>query len=377
MGSFDYIPRTRLVAGPGAVSRLGALAAELRFRRALLVADPGLAGTPHVAAARSSLETAGIAVEAFHDFGPDPDSRMVARGAAAAESAGIDSLVALGGGSSLDCAKGIAFVRAGGGDMEEYRGWGKARGVLAPMIGVPTTAGTGSEAQSYALISHPETHAKMACGDPQAAFRVAILDPLLTVSQPAAVTATAGYDAISHAVEAAATLAGHDLSRMYAREAWRLLDAHFERVLRDPGDVDARAAMQLGAFLAGTAIELSMLGATHACANPVSARYGTTHGIAIGLFLPRVVRFNGAVAGPVYADLLRAAGRTGGAAELADRLEALAQAAGLPRTLRAVGARPEDVPALADDAASQWTGRHNPRPLDAAAARRLYEEAFG
>src|SRR6185503_16925958 len=143
-----------------------------------------------------------------------------------------------------------------------------------------------------------------------AAFRVALLDPLLTVSQPAMVTATAGYDAISHAVEAAATTAGHLLSRMHAREAWRLLEAHFERVLAVPDDVEARGAMQLGAFLAGTAIEMSMLGATHACANPLSARYGTTHGVAIGLFLPRVVRWNGEAAGSVYADLLRAGGRT-------------------------------------------------------------------
>ena len=376
MGAFDTVPRTRLVFGPGRLEQLGSLAAGLGFRRSLLVADGGMVSAGYAARARALLEAAGVAVAEFHDFGHDPDSVMVARGAAAATAAGVDSLVALGGGSSLDCAKGIAFVAAGGGDMEEYRGYGKARGALWPMIGIPTTAGTGSEAQSYALISHPLTHAKMACGDPGAAFRIALLDPLLTVSQPAGVTASAGYDAVSHAVESAATTAGHTVSRMYAREAWRLLDGHFEQVLREPGDVEARGAMQLGAFLAGTAIEQSMLGATHACANPLSARYGTTHGVAIGLFLPRVVRWNAAAAGPVYEDLMRAAGRSGGAAALADRLEALALAAGLPRTLRAVGAREEDLPALTEDAAGQWTGRYNPRPFDVAAARQLYEEAF-
>jgi alcohol dehydrogenase len=376
VGPFDYVSRTRLVFGEGSLGRLGTLARDLGFRRSLLVADPGLVATGQVARARGLLEEAGIAAATFHDFDHDPDSDMVARGTAAARAADADSLVALGGGSSLDCAKGIGFLRAGGGDMEEYRGYGKARGPMLPMIGVPTTAGTGSEAQSYALISHPRTHAKMACGDPGAAFRVALLDPLLTVSQPAGVTATAGYDAISHAVEASATTAGHVVSRMYAREGWRLLEAHFERVLRDPADVEARAAMQLGAFLAGAAIEQSMLGATHACANPLSARYGTPHGVAIGVFLPRVVGWNAGAAGDVYADLMRTAGRPGGARELAERLEELARAAGLPRRLRDLGVREEDVPALTDDAAGQWTGRYNPRPFDAAAARQLYAEAF-
>ena len=118
-----------------------------------------------------------------------------------ARAAGVDSLVGLGGGSSMDCAKGISFLLANGGHMPDYRGFGKAKQPLPPMIGVPTTAGTGSEAQAYALISDDRTHEKMACGDPTAAFRVAILDPELLLSQPRAVTAATGYDAIAHAVE--------------------------------------------------------------------------------------------------------------------------------------------------------------------------------
>ena len=131
---------------------------------------------------------------------------MVEAGRAIAQAAGVDSLVAIGGGSSLDCAKGINFLLAGGGTMRDYRGYGKARGTLLPSIGIPTTAGTGSEAQSYAIISDADTHAKMACGDPGIAFRIAILDPALTVSQPRGVTAVAGYDALSHAVESYVTL---------------------------------------------------------------------------------------------------------------------------------------------------------------------------
>jgi alcohol dehydrogenase len=247
------------------------------------------------------------------------------------------------------------------------------------MMAVPTTAGTGSEAQSYALISDAITHEKMACGDPGAAFRVAVLDPELTVSQPAPVTASAGYDALSHAVESYVTLKRTPVSTVLAREAFRLLEANLERVLGRPGDVEARSAMLLGAHLAGAAIEASMLGATHACANPLSARHGTTHGVAIALLLPHVVRWNRTAAEPLYGELLRAAGREAGpdpAGALADRLEDLARRAGLPRGLHAAGVAEAELPALAEEAASQWTGRFNPRPFDAQGAMDLYRAAL-
>lgn len=359
--------------GPGSLGRLGTLARELGFRRTLLVADPGLCATDHVARAQRVLEEAGIATFPFHAFDANPDSAMVAAGAAAARAHEVDALVALGGGSSLDCAKGIAFVVTNGGTMADYRGYGKATHPLLPMIGVPTTAGTGSDAQSYALISDAATHRKMACGDPGAAFRVALLDPELTTTQPRAVTAVAGYDALSHAVETAVTTRRTALSSLFSREAFRLLDGAYERVLDAPLDVAARGDMLLGSFYAGLAVEASMLGAAHACANPLTARHGTTHGIAVGLMLPAVVRWNGAVLPEPYAGLMAAAGRSGGPDALADRLEALAQRGGLPRRLAAVGAVSEEIPALAADAAQEWTGTFNPRPFDASAARDLYQ----
>jgi alcohol dehydrogenase len=147
---------------------------------------------------------------------------------------------------------------------------------MLPMIAIPTTAGTGSEAQSYAVISDAESHAKMACGDPKAAFRVALLDPALTLSQPNTITATAGFDAIAHAVETYVTTRRNPVSEIFSQEAWKLLEPNFERVLAEPNDLRARSAMQLGAYFAGVAIEGSMLGATHACANPLTANYGTT-----------------------------------------------------------------------------------------------------
>jgi alcohol dehydrogenase len=378
MKPFDLMLRTRVVYGDGALDRLGALARELGFARALIVADKGIVATGAVDRAARLLRDASIHSFTFHDFDANPDTAMVEAGRAAAASNGIDSIVAIGGGSSLDCAKGINFVLTNGGSMRDYRGHGKASRPMLPSIGIPTTAGTGSEAQSYALISDAETHAKMACGDEKAAFRVAILDPALTVSQPPSVTAIAGYDALSHAVESFVTAKRTEASDLFAREAWRLLDANYERVLRTPQDLEARGAMLLGSHYAGAAIELSMLGATHACANPLTARYGTTHGVAIALMLPHVVRWNGEVVGDRYAELLRVAGDDGAdaAGRLAARVDRLARAGGLPRTLTDAGVQRGDLPALAADAATQWTGTFNPRPFDAAAALELYERAF-
>jgi alcohol dehydrogenase len=380
MEPFDFSLRTRVVFGEGSLDRLGALARELAFTRVLIVADRGIVAAGLVARAAGILETAGITPHFFHDFDANPDTAMVEAGRAHAAAIGIDSIVAIGGGSSLDCAKGINFVLTNGGSMRDYRGHGKALRPMLPSIGIPTTAGTGSDAQSYTLISDAETHAKMACGDPKAAFRVAILDPEVTVSQPRAVTAVAGYDALSHAVESYVTSRRTSISDLFARGAWRLIAGSYERVLTDPSDLSARGAMLLGAHEAGIAIELSMLGATHACANPLTARYGTTHGVAIAVMLPHVVRWNSRAVGDRYAELVDAcepatSGSPGD--RLAAHLSALARVAGLPGALTDIGVPRSDLPALAADAATQWTGTFNPRPFDAAAALELYEEAYG
>jgi alcohol dehydrogenase len=364
---FEFQPATRIVFGNGALDRLGDLVRDLASRRALVVADQGIVAAGYVAEVVRLLKGAGVSATGYHEFDANPDSRMVEAGRRIAQAAEVDSLVAIGGGSSLDCAKGINFLLAGGGAMRDYRGYGKARGVLRPSIGIPTTAGTGSEAQSYAIISDADTHAKMACGDPQAAFRAAILDPTLTVSQPRAVTAVAGYDALSHAVESYVTLKRTPISDLFAGEAWRLLSAHYERVLEAPADIAARGAMLLGAHYAGIAIEQSMLGATHACANPLTARYGTAHGVAIGVMLPHVVRWNHEVAGARYGDLRE---------DLPGFLERLARAGGLPATLRELGAEAADLEALAADATTQWTGTFNPRPFDQSGALDLYRNAY-
>jgi alcohol dehydrogenase len=380
--SFDFQPRTRVVFGQGAIERLGELARELNFKRTLLVADRGLLASGHVDEAVGPLQKAGVDVFCFHDFEVNPDTRMIEVGTAFAAPLKIDSIIGLGGGSSMDCAKGINFLLTNGGRMSDYRGYGLATKPMLPMIAIPTTAGTGSEGQSYALISDAETHVKMACGDPKAAFRVALLDPVLTVSQPRSITATSGFDAIAHAVETYVTTKRNPLSETFSLEAWRLLEPNYERALSQPDNLEARGAMQLGAFYAGLAIENSMLGATHACANPLTARYGTAHGAAIAMLLPSVVRWNERFAFNDYFWLLSwssVAGRSGDVTAteaLAQRLEELADAGGLRSSLRAGGVTESDLTELASDAAGQWTGTFNPRPFDKQGAIEIYRCAY-
>lgn len=381
MKSFDFHPRPRLVFGDGAINRLGELARELDFHRTLLVADRGVRACGYVERASRILYQAGIEVVTFHDFDANPDTEMVEAGRAFAASHKIDSIIGLGGGSSMDCAKGINFLLTNGGVMQDYWGFGKASKPMLPMIGIPTTSGTGSEAQSYALISDAKTHVKMACGDPQAAFKIALLDPRLTMSQPRKVAAVAGFDAMAHAIEAYVTTKGNVLSEMYACEAWRLLEMNYERVLDDPANIEARSAMQLGAYFAGVAIENSMLGAAHACANPLTTHYGTPHGEAIAILLPHVVRWNSDVAavryGILYEPVLPSIDDPDDPGEcLARRLEHLAQIGELPRKLSAIGVPRSDLKMLAEEAAAQWTGGFNPRRWDAAGALEVYECAF-
>ncbi len=381
LAPFDYHTPTRVMFGPGTLARLGELARELGATRALLVTDPGLEAAGHPQRAQQSLRAAGLEVFVFDDVEENPTSRHVNVGVKFARPLGINLIVSVGGGSAMDCAKGINFILTNGGTMSDYKGFGLAKKPMLPSIGVPTTSGTGSEAQSFALIADEKTHLKMACGDRKAAFATAILDPEVTVTQPAKVTALTGIDALSHAVESYVTTRRNPVSQMFAREAWKLLEVNLEKVLHDPADLEARGAMQMGAFLAGTAIENSMLGVCHAAANPLTAHYGITHGLAIGVLLPHVVRFNARVVANLYGDLAEEAGLQNGHIEsaadiLAERLMHLMQLAELPTNLSECGVSAGILPVLAEEASQQWTARFNPRAVTDAEILELYESAL-
>lgn len=389
MQSFDFQHRTRFVVGEGTVARLGTLAAELGCKRVFVVSDPGVVAAGHFERGRDSLLAAGLEVASFHDLHENPSTEDVDRGLEVAKSFRPDLIVGLGGGSSMDCSKGINFLYSCGGQIHDYWGVGKATKPLLPMIAVPTTSGTGSEAQSFALISDAKTHVKMACGDPKAACRIAILDPELTLTMPARVTALTGIDALTHALETYVTSKRNPISTMYSKEAWRLLAEGFPKVLANPRDLEGRAQVQWGACLAGLAIESSMLGAAHASANPLTARYGIPHGQAVGLMMPHVIRWNGEQFSEWYHELWlstntsldpnpkRKRGIPSESVEmLANWFQELLIASGLQSRLDQCGVILQDLDALIADAQKQWTGGFNPRPVTIDAFRSLYQAAW-
>ena len=385
MTAFDHKTRTRLVFGAGTVDHTGVLARELGATRVLLVTDAGLVQAGHAAHVEAALRAAQLDFVRFDGVRENPTTRDVDECLAAALSAAVDLIIGLGGGSSMDTAKGCNFLLTNGGRMADYWGVGKATKPMLPLIAIPTTAGTGSECQSAALIADEHTHQKMACLDPKAAARVAILDPALTVSQPPRVTACTGIDAIAHAVETVVTRKRTPLSAIFSRESFALTANSLPRVLAAPNDVEARGRMLLGAALGGLAIENSMLGAAHSAANPLTAHHGVVHGEAVGLMLPHVVRFNAAekAASRHYAELARAAGLAGAedsdvlaVRALIQRLEHLLNAANVPRSLAEAGVPAGQIPSLAAEAGRQWTAQFNPRLLTERDFTTLYESAF-
>lgn len=378
MNSFDLQLPTRIVFACGAIRQLGELAASFGAKRVLVVSDRGVVAAGHFESGASALRAAGLEIASFHEFGENPTTLMVEKGVIAAKDFRPDLLVGLGGGSSLDCCKGINFVYSCGGSMRDYHGVGKATCDMLPMIAVPTTSGTGSESQSFALISDSETHVKMACGDKRAACKIALLDPELTVTQPQRVTALTGIDALSHAIETYVTRRRTPVSTTFSRQAFAWLANGFPIVLRDPSNIEARSQMQLGACFAGLAIETSMLGAAHATANPLTARHDVTHGQAVGLMLPAVIRMNGTQHAAWYAELLSEIEPVINAAEAPERLAALIESfleqAGLARSFEQLNIPVDQIPEFADDALRQWTGTFNPIPLDRDRVQSLYRD---
>ena len=371
MPSFEFQCSPEVRVGAGRLDDLHTLPERFGARQILLVSDPGITRSGLTAKAYDLLTGSVDECHIFDQVEENPTASNVRVGADFAHQCGaIDLIVGLGGGSAMDCAKGINFIYTNGGTMEDYWGVNRATKRMLPSIGIPTTAGTGSEAQSFAVIAQDEFHSKMACGDSKAKFAAVILDPLLAPSAPREVVAATGLDAMAHAVESYVCTRRNPVSQMFAAEAWRLLDRSYEAVLAGTKDSEPWQAMLTGAHFSGVAIEHSMLGAAHACANPLSARFKVSHGSAVGLMLPHVMRFNEVEVSGEYQLL------GGGAEEMIERLEVVRSTAGLPQQLREIAVPEEVLPDLAADAAEQWTARFNPRPLGLSDLLELYKAAF-
>jgi len=351
---------------------------EFECTNVLLVTDQGIIEAGHLDEILYYLKDSNLNIHVFKEFQPNPTTDHVDQGVQFAIDKEIDLIIALGGGSAMDCAKGINFLLTNSGKMEDYWGKNKASKPMLPSVGIPTTAGTGSEAQSYALISQKLTQRKMACGDIKARFKLVILDPELLLSVPRQTAITTGIDSVSHAMESYVSTAANPVSKMFAREAWNLLEMNFEKVLDGTADISTWENMLLGAHFAGHSIENSMLGAAHAMANPITAKKNIDHGIAVGLVLPHVIKYNSENNKDIYSGFFtqnKSNGYPPGDALIA-QLSRYFELSQMSQKLSDYGIEETEIEGLATEATKNWTGQFNPRPVNQEDFIVLYKNAL-
>jgi alcohol dehydrogenase class IV len=390
----------QLVFGPHAAGQIGEIAARLAARRVLIVTDPMLVRAGLVDPIRETLGRAGIVVADFAGGEPEPSFAAVLASLEVARHFRPDALLGLGGGSNMDLAKATATLLAHDGKLPDYVGEDKVPGPICPLLCVPTTAGTGSEVSSAAVLTDNENHIKVGILSNCLRPRVAIVDPLLTVSCPPKVTADSGIDALTHAIEAFTAIdnedfplpAGepsvyqgrHPLGDCLAEKAIALVGSHLRQAVADGKNVAARTGMALGATLAGLAFSNVGVALVHAMEYPVGGATHCSHGAGNGLLLPFVMRFNLSGRTRHFARIARLLGEDvaelpeAQAAELAiHAVEKLRADIGIPRRLRDLGVKPEQVRPLAQKAAGiRRILRVNPRPVTVADIEAIYHAAL-
>ncbi len=385
MTPFVFNTSKSIQFGAGQLGRLGDIVRAQIGQRILLVTDPGMMRTGIVERAMEGLASAGIRVELFNDVAADPPEAVVLDATERARAAGVEGIIGLGGGSSLDVAKLVAVLALGQEDLKAIYGVGNVKGGRLPLILVPTTAGTGSEVTPISIVT-TGTNEKMGVVSPVLLPDVALLDPDLTLGLPAHITAATGIDAMVHAIEAYASASANNnpLSRMLATQALTLMGGALLTAVQDGSDLKARSAMMLGSMLAGQAFANSPVAAVHALAYPLGGHFHIPHGLSNALVLPHVLRFNTKTAPQPYAelapfvfpDLAELEGQARAEA-FCDRLAELSAACGLQQSLRAMNIPADILPRLASDAMNQTRLLvNNPRPVTEADALAIYRAAY-
>ena len=379
--TFNTTPSLRM--GAGLARQLADIVRPVCGEDILFVTDPGMVATGLVGQVVDNLRAAGLRVTVFDQVQADPPEAVILQAADVARV--VSGVVGFGGGSSLDVAKLAALLAASRQPLAEAYGIGNAKGPRLPLVLVPTTAGTGSEVTPISIVTTGASE-KMGVVSPIILPDVAVLDPELTLGLPAHVTAATGIDAMVHAIEAYASANPNNnpVSRALAVEALRLMGRVLQRAVDTPGDIEARSDMLLGSMLAGQAFANSPVAAVHALAYPIGGHYKVPHGLSNALVLPHVLRFNAEVAPQAYADLLphvfpevSAEGVDDAAMKFVEGMAALSRACGLQQNLRDMGVKKEALPMLARDAMNQTRLLvNNPRPVDEAAALKIYEAAW-
>ncbi|HET6499856.1 MAG TPA: iron-containing alcohol dehydrogenase [Amycolatopsis sp.] len=354
--------------GPGVVAELPECVARLGYTRAFVVTDRGLRRTGIVERVAKILAGAGMEHAVHDDLGPNPAMAELDRGALALTGFGPAVVVAVGGGSALDAAKGISLLAGnpGAGAADADTLWEARDGM--PLIAVPTTAGTGAETNGFGVVEDPRTRKKVYIGHSSVRPRTALLDPELTLGLPGPITASTGMDALVHGIESLASRGANPFSAAYATHAVTVVGRWLPVAFRDGADLDARSQLMWGAHLAGHALTLSGLGLVHGIGHAVTAHTGTPHGVALAAVLAEVMAFSAPAAGPAYETVARALGvtavpddpTTAAIRAVAEIRDAIA----IKRPLRELGVTRDLLPVIAADAVADAVTKNSPRLPD-------------
>ena len=385
MNNFLYSAVSDVLVGPGTSSQLGDLTAAMGIKRALIVTDPGIIKFGLLDVAVASLRANNIELSIYSDVIADPPESVVMDAVISAQSFGCDGVIGFGGGSSMDVAKLLAVLIKGEHQLADIYGVDQISGGRLPLIQLPTTAGTGSEATMVSIITTGETTKAGVVSRTLLADKI-ILDAKLTIGLPPTVTAATGIDAMVHAIEAyTSKRLKNPLSDMLAREALRLMAGNITTAVKQGDNLEARSAMLLGAMLAGQAFANAPVAAVHALAYPLGGNYHIPHGLSNSLVLPHVLRFNASAASELYAELapiilpgLNLPTDSREVSELlAEHFLSLAADLGLQTRLSEMNIAESDLPKLAEEAMLQQRLLiNNPRELSFDDALSIYQQAF-
>lgn len=383
MIAYQYNNPTQIEFGPGAIRKIPERLAALGGKKVMIVTDKGVAAAGILDKISAVLKDAAMAFTVFDEVLPDPSTEVIEAIFALFRQEGADCILAIGGGSPIDAAKGVSLLSGNPGKLQDYGGVGKVKAKGLPLVAVPTTAGTGSEVTIFAVLSDLKANVKFTVTSALIAPDVAVLDPELTLTLPAGITAATGLDAMTHAVEAYTSLISQPMTDALALEAMRLLYRYLPEAVNCGSSLTARTMVLQGALMAGVAFNNAFLGLAHAIASPLGAHFHVPHGMANAVILPYVMDYNYTAAPEKYAQMGRIFGLEikGGdiyenAYKAVTAMEKFVEICGLPRTLREVGAKEELLDQVAEDALLSVQLRFNCRSANAKQIRQVLAKAF-
>jgi alcohol dehydrogenase len=365
--TYDFILPTKIRYGKGAAESLPDELERDSIRSVLVITDRVIREQPFTAAIISSLSARGTAVSVYDGVEANPKDTNVEEAAKQAAACKAGALIAIGGGSPIDCAKAVSVTAALGGPVRTYEDSSRIQGNLLPIFTIPTTAGTGSEVTFSSVITDTAENFKFTVKSPTLAPRIAFIDPSFTASMPPQLTAATGLDALTHAIEAFTAKVANPLSDAAALHAVELINRYLMTAFLEPDNLEARDGMMTGSLLAGIAFSHSDVASVHCIAEALGGKYDAPHGACNAIVLPVLMEYNLEYAGERYARIARAMGfdfhsDDEGARMAVERVKELVKLTGLP-SFRTFGAEDADLPELARNSARNGSSKDNPRPM--------------